>query len=720
MFDFLKKKVSGKKDYIVGLILKESEGAVLLLKVVNGTVSLIDESTFSYTNAWENLTQDIDEELFKLEKKHDVKLSKTILFLYYHLVDVDSSQIKRDYLSRLKRIMKENELEVLGFIEHHEALAQYIKHQEQSPLTAVVIEIDKPALSVLIYKGGELIFSSQVARTEEITADIGKAFSKLVDDTILPARLILYNSSTLEDEATRIMTHKWSDKLFIQLPKVDVYTRDKLSTALIYTFQNQLAEGHKQANIVQGEGEEKKEESHEDSKYKSDDKSSVSGFVIGKDIREDVQLSEDQKSPEITPQDSDASQDGDNDAFDTTEQTATPSSLKGGITGLLTRVKHLFARLKLPVVKSRAGVFSIVGLVIIISAVGVLLFNFHTAEITLFYEVDKLEEKVNVDDKLDIKPIEKSLTETATVETTGTQSVGESAKGKITIYNADTAKKSFKAGAKLVTKDGDVFLLDEDVAVASASQQLTQEGNLLTITGKTKSSATASEIGPEFNTAKDTKFTIDDFSENLYYAIAESAFTGGTKKQIQTVSEDDLKEVRKIIAKQISKKSGQELKLEKGKKVIEDLTDISIEKESFSAEVGEEAVQLKATTTASVTYYTYADTQMKQIIIKALEGEVSDDFSIVEKGVSYKIREAEFDGDEQFIEVKTVVTPSLALNTKEVINSIRGKPVSQIESIIRKKYDIGGYEFIATYDVPVLNAFVPLFEKNITVKTKAL
>jgi len=76
-----------QKEFYLGIFLKESQGIVMIFLKENGRLELVDREKFTYTNGWENLTNDVDEALYKLEKNLDLEINKTIIFVYSHLVE---------------------------------------------------------------------------------------------------------------------------------------------------------------------------------------------------------------------------------------------------------------------------------------------------------------------------------------------------------------------------------------------------------------------------------------------------------------------------------------------------------------------------------------------------------------------------------------------------------------------------------------------------------
>ncbi|MBI4008987.1 hypothetical protein HY357_02035, partial [Candidatus Roizmanbacteria bacterium] len=267
-FPFFSKQERQSKIFF-GLFLKEKEGIGIAIKMVDSRLVLVDEEKFSYSNSWDNLTEDVDELILKLEGRTKVHLDETIFFVYSHFIDEKSKEIKKMYLHTVKNLVKKLELKALGYIECYEAVVNYLEKKEELPLTAVLIELNSADLSVFIYKRGTLAYSKIIAHTDNLIDDLVMCFQEVKGKFLLPSRIILYNSKDLEDEATQIVTHRWSEELFIQLPRVQIVKEHEIIQGLLSVFGEQFSK--KKTNV---EFEEKKSPQN------------VLGFVIGEEIGE--------------------------------------------------------------------------------------------------------------------------------------------------------------------------------------------------------------------------------------------------------------------------------------------------------------------------------------------------------------------------------------------------------------------------------------------------
>ena len=127
-----------ENDYL-GLLLKEKEGIVFIIRLTNTNTNIIAKERFVYSNNWDNLVEDIDEVLYRLELKGFKSPEKSIFFVYSNLVDKYKREIKKIYLLKIKEIVKNLEFKPLGYIEIHDAVIDLITSKEGVPLSTILI-----------------------------------------------------------------------------------------------------------------------------------------------------------------------------------------------------------------------------------------------------------------------------------------------------------------------------------------------------------------------------------------------------------------------------------------------------------------------------------------------------------------------------------------------------------------------------------------------------
>src|SRR3989339_1005052 len=137
-----------QKEFYLGIFLKEDQGVLMTFLKESSRLELVDREKFVYTNSWENLTDDVDEALYKLEKNLELEIKKTIIFVYSHLVDTKIGDIKPVYLQKIKQLTKALDLKPMGYIECFEAISFYLQKEDKISLNAILIELDKTQIGI--------------------------------------------------------------------------------------------------------------------------------------------------------------------------------------------------------------------------------------------------------------------------------------------------------------------------------------------------------------------------------------------------------------------------------------------------------------------------------------------------------------------------------------------------------------------------------------------
>lgn len=708
---FRKSKSNGESKYYFGLILREIDGVGLLLEVnsLKKTISIIDERRFNYTDGWEHIVEDVDEVLFKLERENKIEIQQVIYFLYSHIVDQDKQEIKKPYIGKIKRISSELGIKPVGYIEYHEAISYYLTHHEENPLTALIIEADKPTLSLFVYKGGELVFNKACAKTGDIVADLKSLFVEPENKIVLPSRIIIYDSGDLSKEAQALSSYKWDENIFIHIPKVEIIAEQDLQKALILSFSSQIF------NRVDSKAIDTESEVED------------SPFVIGEDVRpEDKNISQTsaQKSdPEIFK-----------DEYiqeDVYESSISAESARENF------LKKLRSLVKIPAnliknmnLKGNYLLLSIIALILLITATGFIILNFHKAKVILYFDAQKEERELNIDasvgdesspEALLLRPIEQNLSKTERITTSGKKTIGDKAKGEINIYNLDRAEKTFKKGTIFATSGNIKFLLDNDVKVASASESLNSDGNLLTITGKAKSTATAGEIGEAANISDKQKLKIENFPLTTYFAIPTSSFSGGNKKDIQTVSKEDaLKLKNKIIDEMKKMKEETASQKKDNEKIIDKISKVELTKEEYSKEIGEEGKELVLKAKGKATYFAYNDSDLKKIIQKLLTQEIPENYELTVNNIKYHITDALLEKDKTKLTISVEGKAIFKIDENQFKKDIKGKTKFQAKELVKNKYKAHEVDFDIWPPLLIIGDRLPVFIKNISIESKII
>lgn len=659
-------KNRSKKDYYLGIFLREEEGSLMLMDSSGGKIEIMDRENFTYSNGWENLVSDIDEILYRFEKKINSNIDKTIFFVYSHLVDEKAGDIREPYLQKIKDLVKNLELTALGYIECYEAVSKFINAKEEMPLTGILIEMDRRDLTIFIYKGGVISHKRSVARTDNIAEDLINGISDLKGKFLLPSRIILYDSHDLDSSVEKILSYRWDEQYFIQLPRVDMLKEEDVTTGLVNVFAEQI--GNKQIETVEVP-QKKAEDSF--------------GFLINQDIS---QIKETADVPEP----------------------GTASSVRQPLklpVFELPKIGFKIPKMNLSFLSGKWTVLA--GMIIIVIALTLNEYFFHKAELKVYLNSSKIEKSSSFDIGYKVSTASASYTED--ISTTGSRQIGDPARGQVTLHNFDDGERTFAKGT-LIEGAGLKFALDTDVKVASSS--LASDGSAK-LPGKNTGSVTAAAIGTEGNLAKGTRFSIADLSSSIYFAINESAFSGGSKQSVRTVSETDQENLEKAILAEAKKKITPPKGVSGG--LLTSLTKTDLTKTAYSKEVGEESNNVSLTAQTQTTFYLYDRNELIDKIIGVIGKDVKSGFQIDKSLVDYRINKA-------VLTDKTSVKVDLDINAnsvkkideKEIAGMVLGKHKSSLDNL-KDKLDIQGYDLKIREPIPGLDNFLPFFKNNINI-----
>lgn len=656
------------KDVFFGLFLKESRGCGYILERREHTISVRAKKNFQYSDSWEHLTEDVDDILFKLEQETQSHVEKTIFFLFSHLIDESLKEIKRPYLLKIKELSKNLEFKPVGYIECHEAVASFLHDKESLALTSILIELDDTNIGVFVYKSGRIVRSVVVARTDAIIDDLTSAFTTVGSNTLLPNRLILYNSSSLIEESTSIISHKWPPEMFAQMPRVEILSESDILSGLINVFEKQTEsiESEVEPSVVDA------------ARHKP-----VLGFLIG----EDIGLMN-EKNITVTPPE--------------------PPMKKGiekikKMGGVLTDV---FGRINI----KQYGLI-ITGTFLFFGIVFSLIFFFHKATVTITLPTKSVEQTVSTAE-IPILTASSSMQLKDTKVTTGKKDIGDKAKGEVTLYNFDDKEKTFSKNTVLQA-DNIRFTLDNDSTVSSST--LASDGSAK-LPGKQKSKITAVEIGIESNLEKNKRFRIADLSSSVYFAMNDNSIAGGTKKTLRTVSKKDREDLQGSLLDKAKKnqKDKSTTVQNAGITFIDQLTDFQLTNTTYSKEVGEEgdSVNLQATVTSK--FYYFENDKVLSFLTLELDKNTPAGFMFERKNISYTVDKVVKKGTNTLLTFALKAIAVKGADGIEIMGHIKGTPEAEARVYLIRQIGATSAQ-IQIYPQYIfwLSSNIPFFKRNI-------
>ena len=685
MLFFGKKK--DKKNYYFGLFLKSEEAVSFVFEVVEGNVAILGYESCVYSNGWENIVYDIDSLLARLEKQTNTQPKQAIFFVYSYFVNPEGD-LKEPYKSHVKSISRQLELKPLGYIECYEVVASYLEERDKAPLNVILVELDKKNVDVCVYKASKKIIYRSVARTGSLIDDLSSIFNEVKDLTLLPSRLVLYDSIDIDEESVKILSHKWEKDVFVQHPRVEVIKQENLYTQLAQVFIKQLNSQNSSLQSVQVvEQSVIPEESQAEKVISGASEVATESPIVAE------QISPQEKMGFVIDQ----------------PQTSSPKKNRF----VVRRPKFKFPKFKMSLSGGKTSfILVIIGLLLIVGSLFALEYHFHKASVKIILPSKNLEKQIS----LDVSYVQTG-TISATVKdsapTTGKRDVGEKAVGQVTVHNFEDSVKVFSKGLEIEV-DGRKFLLDQDVSVSSASEVLI-DGDPVKKPGKASVRVTAKDIGPEGNLSKDKRFKMGTLSTSLYFAVNEAAFTGGTKKTVKTVAKKDIDDLKKILTEKAKKEVADKVQSVASNKsiLIDSLTQIKITGTETSHEIAEEASQLTVAIDVEATYYAYDPDMLKQEVANQFGADVPTGYQLDQKRVSYEVTESKLEDGNVTLMLDAQAVAAKSIADDRILSLISGKTTSQVEEALKNDLQVAGFSVDVKAPVPFMKNLTPFFKKNI-------
>lgn len=637
----------------------------------------------------------------------------------------------------LKEISKKLDLEPLGFVLVNEAVVYYLKSSEGVPPTAILLSVGQTDLNISLVSLGKVLGAETVKRSGNLVADFEEGLSRLSSEKSLPARILLFDSGAdLEKFKTELINYQWTEgKIsFLHLPKVEILPKGFDIKALCLAGGREVAQavGVKTVPVEEKKPEEKpaKEEAEvspeplvepeeaEEIEARMED----FGFVKGRDIVQErpEEVEEVVPPPPLKPEP---------EVIPPISQPPIKGSFLARIKiprfGFLKKInrqaiKNFFSKVK-PIIPKRfipaekgPVVFVIVGgFLLILGGILISLYWYlPKAEVVLVIQPKTLEKTfvLKIDPNLDLvdkesltlpgKEVVSTLEGEKRVSTTGTKTVGQPAKGEVDIFNRTITPKTLSAGTVITGPDALEFTLDEEVFVASESAG----PDYTKIPGKGTVEVTAVEIGTEGNLAAGTEFTVGNYARTDMVAKNNSAFSGGTSREVQVVSESDREGLLEDIKGGLEDQAFQELsaKLSGGEKLIEDSLATAVVSQQFSDDIGEETTELGLNLELKFTALSYSEDELRGLVEEKIQDSIPAGYiySAEESELDFSLKEGEEDEVTTFdVRLEAKLVPQLDL--EQIKKNLAGK-----YPVVAKTY-LGNLPNVDSFEIKLRPRWLP-------------
>lgn len=613
-----------KKESYWALLLEPGWVSVAIWEVIGEEINVVSQSIPMRFSKEDDLINVIDMALSSSVSSLPEDFQepeKTVFGLPFSWID--EGNVKPEHLEQLKKVCESLSLVPSGFVVLSEAIAHFLKTNEGSPLSAVVVGVSEANFEISLFKLGKPAGTFNVSRSVNVADDLIEGLTRFGTDEVFPSRVVIYDGkeADLEDIRNVLSETSWEEVekvKFLHTPKIDVINPQEKIVAVCLAGGAELAGVTKVMNT----------EIPEDAGNVVEPKENLTATDIGFVVNEP-------------------------------EKVMKPK---------LPRINLPKPKMKLPKTSSKnpmiIGGFALATFLI----AGFLFWWFYpTAQVTVFVSPKKLDEKMEIvlGSDFSSKEISVEVEGEKTMSTTGTKTVGEKAKGSVKIQNG-TANNINLATGTILTSSSDLKFITEKSASISAALSPSSPGTATV-------EVAAYDIGPEYNLAKDEVFKIGNYPKSDVDAISVDDFSGGSSRQISAVSDDDTSSLEESLTKELL----DEARVMMGEKVS--LEEILIESSlvsqtnsiDFSNKEGDEASTLKLSLSLKVTGKVVSKADLVDHSTKLLEGKVPSGFVLRDDQVSYKFNLDDKDLNKFYVDVSVNLLPNI--NTSEIAKVVVGK-----------------------------------------------
>jgi len=781
-------KSANKTQYFLSLLLRDEKATAVIIEESLGRVKIISKHEEYFATPIEDASEEewldiIDKTISRAEEvlPPNIETQKTV----FGVKDswVEEKRIKKDYLLKLKKVCEALSLTPIGFLVISEAIIHLMQEEEGAPVSAVLTEIGKKSLMISLIRGGKVVETSSVPRTEEVTLAVDAALKSFQTD-VLPSRVVIFDGLETEKLSQLFISHQWSKSLpFLHMPQISILPPGFDAKAVVFGAAVQMGftivgdivdkTGHEiktlghtgplpktEHPLVENEpspakSEEQKTE-NEETEPIDEVKETVSiaegaetfGFLTDVDvatvktppptieeplpqttkheekqhaaapISDSLHLEGAKTFEEVTKEEKQAIATHHHEEPQPSYQTA--AGPKGP-----SKIASLLAGISLPKIALPKGnsVFIIPVLLVLLIGIGLAYVFLVRAAITLTIKpevVDQTETivfstKSDTDTEnhtVGAKKITVTLDGTASTDATGKKDTGNKAKGNVTLYNSAETKKQLSQGATITSSNGLDFIVDKEVVVASSSGDIFSGIK----SGTAQVAVTAKAIGSEYNLPSNTKFTVAGISSLA--AKNDTAFSGGSKKQVTVVAKSDIDKLTTGLPKSLEEKAKQEIakKIGSDETVLPLFLNTTLAKKSFNKDVGEETKTVTLKTQVTFDGIAYKNENLNAIAKSIISDKSSENQAVSEKGVKNTLRSIK-EKNEDEVSASLVVNAGLLpkIDTTKVLQDVKGKSFADAEEILSQMSQIDGVDIVLIPNIPFLPKLLPRLEKNIKV-----
>lgn len=680
---FFKKKSSAEsREYLFALEIGHEAVKTAIWSVVNKktqVLSIGDPVLWDESKPDELITacdKSLSDATTKFDSTGQTQPQKIILGLPSDWIVSD--KISSEKLKSLKEITHKLSLTAIGFVVTPQAIVRHLHHVEGVPPTAILIGFGQSQLEVTLVRLGRAEATHQVKRSSNIAEDVIEGLYRFGRIDMLPSRILIYDvTKDLEDIRQQLLAYPWQapqTKLsFLHFPKIEALPSDFSIKAI------SLSGGSEVAQAI--------------------------GLIPPEPIAETPVIapaSTDPVSPEDLGFTSDVS------ASSVPETVVPPEKPRV----FKSRPKFQIPKFSLP----KIPLLPVFIIVFFIALLGLFVAYWFLprASVDLIVKTQNL--NLEIDLPLSTQTVEETVTADQEKSTTGTKLIGDKATGEVSVINGTSSSKKFPAGTIITSPAGLKFSFDSEVSIASASG--TADPNSYQ-PGKANVKVTAAGIGSDSNLSAGTQFQLGSYSSLDFISRNDTAFTGGSSRQVAAVSKEDLSSLKSQLLDSLKSQSKDKLvsKLSDTQKLIDSSVTTLISSENYSAKVDETADKIKLTLTLKSHALSYDQTELNDQILSEFTPKIPEGYKLL-PDFQTELNLKTSKDDKTTVSVKANALLSPVIDTAVLVKLLVGKTPQKALSVLESQPNIQEVSFTFTPKLPEFLRTFPRISDHISVAVR--
>lgn len=240
--------------------------------------------------------------------------------------------------------------------------------------------------------------------------------------------------------------------------------------------------------------------------------------------------------------------------------------------------------------------------------------------------------------------------------------------------------------------------------------------------GESQTDVTAVDIGAQYNLAASSQFSLSGQPLTSFLAKNDSAFSGGSSRQIQAVSASDQKKLTDQLTGKLVEQGKTDLSalVPEGSSLVNESVTGEAQSTNFDYKIGDEAQALSLKLTLKTSGVVYKNDDLATLVGQVMNSSIPNGYSFKKEETTtrFELVKKNTDSSLEFkVFVKTNLLPKLDI--ADILKNIKGKNSNAAKSYLST---LGGYADSQISIIPQLPGFlgvVPRQEQNISLDVRS-